>query len=288
MSKKIEKVVKIVFLVLLFLFLGGGFWLLFEYFGFFDSKTKGVITITFDDGPSNIYHTAFPIMKKYGFHGNVAVVTRFANGPEKKRMWAELNELSDAGWSILSHTVNHKALIELNEKELNYELKESRETLKMFKGSNFLVYPGHHVNKHVVSVAKKYYDGARGSYIYKYGGNTIPLSNRFMIASYAGDYPLRSEHKFLTTAHIKRYWDYAHRKGKWGATYFHPITKDMLPVFEELMRYLYEKKYRVVAWHEIEHLIVHDDEKKWDLMIKLSDRIYDYYERILFKLSGTS
>jgi len=98
--------------------------------------TEKVVAITFDDGYQDFYTNAFPLLKKYGFTADVFLPTAFIG--EKRRefnsrkclTWDEVRELSNAGICFGSHTVYHKKFNELSQKEIEHELKTSKEIIE--------------------------------------------------------------------------------------------------------------------------------------------------------------
>jgi peptidoglycan/xylan/chitin deacetylase (PgdA/CDA1 family) len=117
---------------------------------------RKAVVITFDDGYSDIYYNALPVMKKYGAKGTVFVISDKVGEPmylnEK-----ELKELHKSGYiSIGSHTVSH---IELNtvgfERQLS-ELKLSKEKLEGIIGStvDHISYPYGKYNEDTLKAAE--------------------------------------------------------------------------------------------------------------------------------------
>jgi peptidoglycan/xylan/chitin deacetylase (PgdA/CDA1 family) len=93
------------------------------------------VAITFDDGFRNFYTDAFPILRHYGFAATVFLPTgyigttkRFKN--EDCLTWGEVRELHDAGVAFGSHTVTHPQLTLTTSRQLEYELRQSKETIE--------------------------------------------------------------------------------------------------------------------------------------------------------------
>lgn len=95
------------------------------------------VCITFDDGFQDLYHTAWPILRRYGFTPTVFLVAEQAGSCsdwEGQRnalaapllSWPEVHELADAGWTFGSHTLTHRYLPRLDEAEIVHEVTESR------------------------------------------------------------------------------------------------------------------------------------------------------------------
>jgi len=94
------------------------------------------VVITFDDGFHDFYTTAFPILKKYNFSATVFLPTGFIKNERlsfknKECMtWGEIRELSREGVIFGSHTVNHPQLKNLSEKEIENEIKSSKNIIE--------------------------------------------------------------------------------------------------------------------------------------------------------------
>ncbi len=99
-------------------------------------KPLRYVVLTFDDGFRDFYTTAYPILKKYGFTASIFLATGFIDNKEAKfkgkecLRWTEIKELRKAGVSFGSHTVTHPQLKQLGEKDIEYELKKSKETIE--------------------------------------------------------------------------------------------------------------------------------------------------------------
>jgi peptidoglycan/xylan/chitin deacetylase (PgdA/CDA1 family) len=73
------------------------------------------VVITFDDGPANLYKTAFPLLRDFGFTAVAFVAPRFhdlasANCmPKRFCTWDELREAAQTGCiDVQSHTLEHR------------------------------------------------------------------------------------------------------------------------------------------------------------------------------------
>ena len=104
------------------------------------------ITITFDDAREGVYQYAYPILKRYGIKANIAVFTAIwmdsLSWPEHITI-PQAKELDANGWSIVSHSVNHKDLSVLDTDSLQYELRTSKRMLDSLKfhGTNVFIVP---------------------------------------------------------------------------------------------------------------------------------------------------
>ncbi len=86
------------------------------------------ILFTFDDGYLDNYDEAWPTLRQNGFKATFFVVTNSV-GPGMMN-WNQLNELTNQGNSIGSHTVHHLDLAKLSNKQQENELKISKQELE--------------------------------------------------------------------------------------------------------------------------------------------------------------
>ena len=98
-------------------------------------STKGLITITFDDGYYNIYANASPLMETYGFKGVIFAITStlLSEGifeGQKTMGIEEVMKLYLNDWDIQSHSVSHTNLAILPTIQKMRELNISYMTLK--------------------------------------------------------------------------------------------------------------------------------------------------------------
>lgn len=111
----------------------------------FDLKKKigeKYIIITFDDGLRDFYSDAFPALHKYGFTATVFLPTGFIGDGEIRKFkgqeclkWGEVYEMHKKGITFGSHTVTHPELRYLSKKEIEYELRSSKEIIEDRIGS---------------------------------------------------------------------------------------------------------------------------------------------------------
>lgn len=138
------------------------------------------LLITFDDGYLDNYANAYPILKKYGFTATFFVVTDFLDREPQYMSWAQARELTQAGFKIASHTMQHKSLTTLSDEEIKSELAGSASALNYQLGaqSQYLAYPTGTYNLQIAAMAKA--AGYRGAFTIKYG-NVDKASNFFAL-----------------------------------------------------------------------------------------------------------
>jgi peptidoglycan/xylan/chitin deacetylase (PgdA/CDA1 family) len=107
-------------------------------------KNKKVVVITFDDGYEDNYLNALPILKKFGFPVTIFVSTDNIGKSIIAKKGSKLNivsleqikEMAKNGISFGSHGKKHIAMRNINEKELETDLFESKKILSGLTGEN--------------------------------------------------------------------------------------------------------------------------------------------------------
>lgn len=101
------------------------------------------VVITFDDGDSNQYSNALPILKKHRMKATFFIKLNNI-GKEGGMSWSQIKTLSRAGMTIGSHSVNHDNMSQMDETTMRYELVQSKKILEKEIGEKikFFAYPG--------------------------------------------------------------------------------------------------------------------------------------------------
>ena len=112
--------------------------------------------ITFDDGLLDNYTSAYPILREFGLKAYFFILAGKL-GMRRYMTWEQIKELSEAGMIIGSHGMTHRILTELSDRDLDYELKESKAILekRLDRVIEYLSLPKGHYNQRVINKIKE-------------------------------------------------------------------------------------------------------------------------------------
>jgi len=130
------------------------------------SFNKKTVVLTFDDGFKDNYTSVFPLLKKYNFKATIFITTSFIgkqinnsyNLPLDVLSWEQIKEMHNSGLvDFQPHSATHPKLAQISEKELEKEIKESKEILEkeLSKKCYFSAYPKGNYNNKVIEEFKK-------------------------------------------------------------------------------------------------------------------------------------
>ncbi len=108
-----------------------------------EAPPRHAVVITFDDGNSDNYHNAYPILKKFSIPATMFVPSAFID-KEGFLTAQNIKEMVSSGLvSVGSHTVNHEYLPPLNEEQRRIEIEVSKTELENLTGKpvEILAYP---------------------------------------------------------------------------------------------------------------------------------------------------
>ncbi len=118
--------------------------------------------ITLDDGYSDLYTTAYPLLRAHGFTAVAYVVPNFV-GTSRYASREQILEMDRGGIEIASHTMNHANLARMSYGSAMYELSESKRWLESLLGHSVFdfAYPsGKFTYQTVFAVQQAGYDTA--------------------------------------------------------------------------------------------------------------------------------
>jgi peptidoglycan/xylan/chitin deacetylase (PgdA/CDA1 family) len=112
------------------------------------------VIISFDDGYSDVFQNAFPIMQEYGFVGTIYLhVDRI--GSSAFLSVGEIQSLMASGWEVGSHTMSHPDLTK-DHSIVDYEVQESRAALEQMTGGQVasFAYPYGELDDYITSIVR--------------------------------------------------------------------------------------------------------------------------------------
>lgn len=115
------------------------------------NPTQKSVLITFDDGNSDNYKYAFPILKKYGL-----VATFFVTSNRSGITSGQLQEMVLNGMDIGSHSRTHQDLTKLSDEDAQSEIVGSKYDLESMSQSKVkaISYPGCVANQENINLAR--------------------------------------------------------------------------------------------------------------------------------------
>jgi peptidoglycan/xylan/chitin deacetylase (PgdA/CDA1 family) len=161
------------------------------------------LILTFDDGHDGFLELAAPTLIKHNFRATIFVIggqlgqeVHLKGGPPFKIMSRkQASTLSDIGFDIENHGLNHLNWTQIREDDLRREISESADILEQATGRTvkFAAYPYGHVTPHVRSVVESL--GYLAACTTAAGRNDFHtdrfLLRRYQIVNGAGKYFLR-------------------------------------------------------------------------------------------------
>lgn len=164
------------------------------------------VAITFDDGYSSIYDTAFPMLEEFGFPFTLFVSTGPIDRTQSNYMtWEEISEMASAGVTIGNHLVEHPYMLDKIQGEteaqwinrLDQEIQQAQRTITHHTGQDnkYLAYPYGEYDSNIKNLVKElgFIGFAQNSGAIGFGSDFLALPR----------FPLASIYANLNTAKVK-------------------------------------------------------------------------------------
>jgi peptidoglycan/xylan/chitin deacetylase (PgdA/CDA1 family) len=125
---------------------------------------QGGIAFNFDDGNSSVFQNALPVLNQYNIKGTFGILglgnTKYDYGSGYYVSDAAIKAASKQGHIMASHSMNHFNLTTLNQNDLEFELKSSKDYLQNLIGAqvNHFIAPYCAINDATLNTVKKYYN----------------------------------------------------------------------------------------------------------------------------------
>ena len=175
-------------------------------------KDKSVI-LTFDDAYKDFIDNAFPLLEEYCFKAYIFVPVAYVgkynewdyvklNVRKELMSWEDLRFIADKGYRIGSHTMTHKDLTKLSDRDLEREVFDSKKLLEDRLGMEVdtFCYPYGYFDRRVVEVVKK----AGYKYAFTVEEKKFSLSDPYRI----GRINVMGNKLFVLLSFIKRFYRY--------------------------------------------------------------------------------
>ncbi|MFB6142872.1 MAG: polysaccharide deacetylase family protein [Halorientalis sp.] len=120
---------------------------------------RGYVVLTFDDGLASQYEEAYAIMREFDFPGVAAVMPK-AVGWEGRMSLDRIAELHDAGWDVVNHPQEAKALPAYPPAKQERLMRENKQWLLdhgFERGAPFAVWPYGGAGPHTREIGGRYY-----------------------------------------------------------------------------------------------------------------------------------
>jgi len=131
-----------------------------EFFDILERKAappEKPVLLTFDDGYTDNYETAMPILKKYKQHATLFMSPGMIDTPGYIN-WDQAQAMLEAGWDIQPHGMTHPSLPKLSAEKQAYEITEARKLIEAnLKGTvaDVFCYPYGQYNKDTLDILSK-------------------------------------------------------------------------------------------------------------------------------------
>jgi peptidoglycan/xylan/chitin deacetylase (PgdA/CDA1 family) len=115
------------------------------------------IILTFDDGYTDAYTQAFPLLKRFGFTGTFFLISEpMDNGDPDFVSWAEVEEMNAAGMRFEPHSYNHPDMRNRGFQFVVFQILAPKEAIEARTGepARFFAYPAGRYDDYVIEVLR--------------------------------------------------------------------------------------------------------------------------------------
>lgn len=129
-----------------------------EFTDIFEGRAEApakAVLLTFDDGYTDNYETAMPVLKEFGFHATLFMSPGMV-GQEGYIDWEQARELQKNGWDIQPHGMTHPSLPKLSAADQTREIVEARRLIeeKLGTAADIYCYPYGQYNRETLDILK--------------------------------------------------------------------------------------------------------------------------------------
>jgi len=240
--------------------------------------SKGLVTLTFDDGNLSHYTNAFPAMDTFGYKGVAYVISYYINASNHMDS-TQLLELQNKGWEIGGHSKTHPDLTSLSRSEIITEINDSYQNLTDYGlTQKHFAYPYGDYDINVIDVLSDYYKTAR----------TILNGYNF----YNRKYRLKDQDGSNGVSAVQGYIDKAANDSSWLILLFHEIgvpggeSNVDLDDFNTILNYLNSSNVDVVTIDEALGNISYTN--NLGEQIRAQNKRYIKYRAIIHSYNGSN
>ncbi len=180
---------------------------------------QALVSLTFDDGWSNISTNGLPLLQKYGLPSTQYIITGNIGAPNYMTA-TQIRAFQTAGSEIGSHTVSHSDLTTLTATQLRSELADSQSTLRQLFGSSVatsFASPYGASNDTAVTAIKQYYASHRSTDV---GFNSRDFFNPYNIV-------VQNIDATTTNAQVAAWIDQAGAQRTWLVLVYHQVENQL-------------------------------------------------------------
>ena len=194
-----------------------------EPIGVPDTKTNGVISITFDDGLAGVYTNGLPLLQAKNMPATHYIVSSFIydySGNPNYMTLAQLTALQAANHEIACHSATHPFFTELSEAQIISECTTCQSLLRTngLLANNF-AYPFGARNDTTDGIVSSYFYTARTAYE-DLTYNSLPYSSDFAVQAFYGE----TGNSTTCLPRLKQYVDFVRANDLWGVIFFHDVV----------------------------------------------------------------